>query len=82
MIVYTYKTNYMNTFKIDYNNDTVLVEQQDPTHFTVHLVGGDIQLELKEDNEGANHWFKAGTDNATEETSAIGVAIDTYLLKK
>jgi hypothetical protein len=72
----------MNTFKIDYNNGTVLVEQRDQTHFTVHLVGGDIALELKEDNEGANHWFKAGTDNATAETIEIGVAIDTYLLMK
>jgi hypothetical protein len=72
----------MNAFKIDYNNDTVLVEQQDQQHFVVHLVGGDVTLELKQDNEGANHWFKAGTDNATEETSAIGVAIDAWLLKK
>jgi len=72
----------MNTFKIDYNNDTVLVEQESPANFTVHLVGGDVKLVLKQDNEGANHWFKAGTDNATEETIAIGVAIDAYLLKK
>lgn len=72
----------MNTFKIDHNNDTVLVEQKDKTHFTVHLVGGDITVILKQDNEGANHWFKEGTDNETEETSAIGVAIDSYLTKK
>lgn len=72
----------MNIFKIDYNNDTVWVEQEDPANFTVHLVGGDVKLVLKQDNEGANHWFKAGTDNATEETSEIGVAIDTYLLEK
>lgn len=72
----------MNIFKIDYNNDIVWVEQEDPANFTVHLVGGDVKLVLKQDNEGANHWFKAGTDNATEETSAIGVAIDTYLLEK
>jgi hypothetical protein len=71
----------MNAFKIDYNNDTVLVEQEDPANFTVHLVGGDVKLVLKQDNEGANHWFKAGTDNATEETSAIGVSIDAYLLR-
>ena len=72
----------MNTFQIDYNNDTVLVEQKDPNHFIAHVLGGDVELELKQDNEGANHWFKAGTDNATEETSAIGEAIEAHLLKK
>jgi hypothetical protein len=72
----------MDAFKIDYNNDTVWVEQQDQTHFTVHLVGGDLVLELKEDNEGANHWFQAGTDNATVETDELGVAIDAYMIKK
>ncbi|SFD46089.1 hypothetical protein SAMN05518672_10239 [Chitinophaga sp. CF118] len=72
----------MNSFKIDYNNDTVLVEQLDNTHFTVHLLGGDITLVLKEDNEGACHWFVEGSDNETEETSTIGVAIDTWLTEK
>lgn len=72
----------MNTFKIDHNNDTVLVEQIDNTHFTVHLVGGDLNLVLKQDNEGANHWFEEGTENETDETSSIGVEIDTWLTKK
>ena len=72
----------MNTFKIDYNNDTVLVEQTDNTHFTVHLVGGDLKLKLKQDNEGASHWFEEGTDHETDETSSIGVEIDTWLAKK
>jgi len=72
----------MKTFQIDHNNDTISVDQIDKTHFVVHQTGGDLTLILKQDNEGANHWFKEGTDNETEETSSIGVAIDSWLTKR
>lgn len=38
-------------------------------------------LLLKQDNEGANHWFEEGTDNETDEARAIGAAIDNYMAK-
>lgn len=72
----------MKTFKIDHENDTVTVEQVDKTHFVVHLIGGDRTLVLKQDNEGANHWFEEGKDHETEEMSSVGVEIDKWLTQK
>jgi hypothetical protein len=75
------KTLYMNTFTIDHDNTQITVEQSDKRHFKVEMPGRTIVLLLKQDNEGANHWFEEGTDNETPETKEIGMAIDNYLAK-
>jgi hypothetical protein len=72
----------MSTFSINYQNNDLEVEQQGIDLFSVHLPGRTVQLLLKQDNEGANHWFEAGTDNESEQSKAIGVAIETHLPAK
>lgn len=72
----------MNTFTIDHANTQLTVEQADKRRFKVTLPGKTLVLFLKQDNEGANHWFEDGTDNETEETQEIGEAIDNYLAKQ
>lgn len=71
--------NRMNTFPISYQDNTLEVTQRSKHHFSVRLPDRELELELKQDNEGANHWFEAGTDNASEESRNIGVAIETAL---
>ncbi len=71
----------MNTFTIDHDTKQVTVEQTGQRHFNVKLPGKTMVLVLKQDNEGANHWFEDGSDNETEETKEIGLAIDNYLAK-
>lgn len=72
----------MKTFSINYNNNEVKVAQHDETEFIVHCAGKDLHLHLKQDNEGANHWFEAGTENATEESKKAGAAIEEALNKQ
>lgn len=72
----------MGTFRIDHDNNTIQVEQQDSRLFVVKLEDRTIRLVQKQDNEGANHWFEEGSDNETPETKALGNAIDTYLAKE
>ncbi|RXK81788.1 hypothetical protein [Filimonas effusa] len=72
----------MNTFSISWQNQTIEVTQQDKKHFSVKLPQQTLQLELRQDNEGANHWFEAGTDNATETSAELGVAIEAALSDK
>jgi len=72
----------MNTFTIDHNNSPLTIEQADKHRFKVDLPGKTLVLFLKQDNEGANHWFEDGTDNETPETKEIGMAIDNYLAKQ
>ncbi|QHS58566.1 hypothetical protein [Chitinophaga agri] len=71
----------MSTFTIDHKDSQLTVEQSDKRRFKVALPGRTIVLFLKQDNEGANHWFEDGTDNETPETKEIGQAIDNYLAK-
>jgi hypothetical protein len=75
------KILYMITFTIDHNNEQITVIQSSQCHFKVERPGGKILLLLKQDNEGADHWFEDGTDNETPETKAIGAAIDNYMAK-
>lgn len=72
----------MNTFPISYQQNTLEVKQHSKHHFSVSMPDKELELELKQDNEGANHWFEAGTDNATEESRNIGVAIEAALSEK
>ncbi|TWV94369.1 hypothetical protein [Chitinophaga pinensis] len=72
----------MNTFTIDHKNSPLTIEQADKHRFKVALPGRTLVLFLKQDNEGANHWFEDGTDNETPETKEIGIAIDNYLAKQ
>lgn len=71
----------MQTFSIRYNNSDIPVTKQGKGHYTVQLPGRDMQLLVKQDNEGAEHWFEEGTDNETEESKAFGIAIETYLMQ-
>ncbi|ASZ11834.1 hypothetical protein KTO58_15710 [Chitinophaga pendula] len=72
----------MDIFHIDYNNTTVKVEHASKDRFVIHLPGKRTEIILKQDNEGANHWFEDGSDNETPESHQLGVAIETYLAKK
>lgn len=72
----------MSTFSVKRQDQSIEVNQQGKDRFTVQLPGKTLELLLKQDNEGANHWFEAGTDNETEESKEIGVAIETHLTKQ
>lgn len=69
----------MSQFTITVKNAPVNVDQKTKDRFTVQLPGNTIELELKQDNEGANHWFEAGTDNETSQSREIGATIEAYL---
>ncbi|MCF6405243.1 hypothetical protein L3C95_20230 [Chitinophaga filiformis] len=71
----------MITFTIDHNNEQITVTELGKCSFRVDRPGKEILLLLKQDNEGAGHWFEEGTDNETEETKEIGAAIDNYMAK-
>ena len=69
----------MNDFTITIGNQTAQVEQKDDKNFVAH-VGGKLQhLYIKQDNEGSNHWFDAGTNNETAQTIELGKAIEAHL---
>ncbi|CAL1519327.1 hypothetical protein [Chitinophaga sp. MM2321] len=72
----------MHDFHINYNNRQITVTPQGPDSFLVRLPDRNIELELREDNEGADHWFEKGSDNETAETAALGVAIEMVLDKE
>ncbi|KAA2242593.1 hypothetical protein F0L74_08640 [Chitinophaga agrisoli] len=72
----------MNTFQIQYQQQDLQVTEQENDHFTVDLPEGKIYLLLKQDNEGANHWFEDGKDKETEKSKAVGLAIERYLNNK
>lgn len=76
------KPGHMHTFHINYHNNDVKVVQQDEDLFTVHLPRFTMRLQLRQDNEGANHWFEENRDNETAETRKIGQEIETYLSKR
>lgn len=69
----------MSTFHITYHGQQIAVSQESPDIFLVALPEKKIQLQRKEDNEGADHWFEQGSDNETEETAALGTAIEVVL---
>ncbi len=77
-----------NTFEITYNNQSVEVEEKSSDQknnklFIVHLSQKEsLELLLKQDNEGANHWFDSKTDQSTELTKQLGESIDAYLKNK
>ncbi|UPK66780.1 hypothetical protein [Chitinophaga filiformis] len=71
----------MDTFTLDYNNSQITVTPSGKCQFKVEIPGKKMLLLLKQDNEGANHWFEEGTDNETDEARAIGAAIDNYMAK-
>lgn len=72
----------MQTFNIQYHSKEAKVEQQEETLFIVQLPGKTIRLLMRQDNEGANHWFEENQDNETAETKEIGQAIESYLAKE
>ena len=69
----------MSQFTIKQNNDSIPVTQEAKDSFVVELPGRTIYLIVRQDNEGANHWFEEGSDNETEETKNLGNAIETAL---
>lgn len=71
----------MNTFTIDHDNKQLRVERADKRRFKVEMPEKTITLFVKQDNEGANHWFEDGTDNETSEAKELGALIDNYLAK-
>jgi hypothetical protein len=72
----------MHTFQVPYHQGTLTVIEDPENCFSVELPPRKIQLHLKQDNEGANHWFEAGLDKETEESYQVGLAIERYLNNK
>jgi hypothetical protein len=72
---------HMRTFHIQYQRKNLKVTEEEENHFSVVVPGRRLHLLLKQDNEGANHWFEEGKDKETVETSEVGLAIESYLNK-
>jgi hypothetical protein len=65
------------SFSIVYHNKDINVDgHEGGKEFSVHLPGNDLHLLLKEDDEGATHWFEKGTDNETGASKEIGILIE------
>ncbi|UYQ95346.1 hypothetical protein MKQ68_09575 [Chitinophaga horti] len=69
----------MSQFTISQHNETISVTQEAKDSFIVEMPDKTLYLIVRQDNEGANHWFEEGSDNETEETKSIGIAIETAL---
>ncbi|WP_295128942.1 hypothetical protein [uncultured Chitinophaga sp.] len=69
----------MSQLTITHHNASIPVTQESKDSFIVELPERTIYLIVRQDNEGANHWFEEGSDNETEETKSIGIAIETAL---
>lgn len=76
------KISTMRTFNIQYHSKETKVEQQEEALYIVQLPERTIHLRMRQDNEGANHWFEENHDNETPETKAIGQAIESYLAEE
>jgi hypothetical protein len=72
----------MHTFEIQCFQEKLKVTEEPENCFSVELPPRKLHLQLKQDNEGANHWFEAGKDKETEEAYAVGLAIERYLNNK
>lgn len=72
----------MRTFHIQYHELDLEVTEERENHFAVDMPERQLHLLLKQDNEGANHWFEDGTDKETGESRAVGLAIERYLNKE
>ncbi|MBA3649579.1 MAG: hypothetical protein H0W62_13720 [Chitinophagales bacterium] len=76
-----------NNFQIDYNGQLIDIDLEQSTEkngkiFKIHLPEGEIQIQQKEDNEGADHWFDLKTNQSTDQIKKIGASITAYLLEK
>ena len=69
----------MRTFRIRYYELDLEVREEKEHCFSVDLPERKLCLLLKQDNEGANHWFEDGTDKETGESQSVGLAIERYL---
>ncbi len=67
------------SFTIQYQHEDIPVSQQGEHHFTVHLRGKEVAIFLKQDNEGANHWFAEGSTEETPLTKELGDLIEKAL---
>jgi len=72
----------MHTFQVPYYQGTIKVTEDPENHFSVEFPPRKVQIQLIQDNEGANHWFEAGMDKETEESYTVGLAIERYLNNK
>lgn len=62
------------------------VDQKESTEknnkiFIVHLPDEELQLQLKQDTEGANHWLNLKTNLSNNEAKEIGEIIEAYFMK-
>ena len=70
----------MTDFTIILGNQTLQAEQTDDNNFIVHIADKPQHIYVKQDNEGANHWFDARANNETPQTIELGKAIEAYLV--
>jgi hypothetical protein len=68
----------MSTFHIQYHQQDIKVTEQGENHFTVELPERPLRLQLKQDSDGANHWLEEDKEHETEQTKAVGLAIEMY----
>lgn len=66
-------------FTINYKGNIVGIKCQDGHHFVAHLPNRELYLILKEDTEGASHWFEKGMDAATDTSKEIGILIEKVI---
>ncbi len=72
----------MENFSVNIGGRSVQVAKDDEKNFTLHSRDGDKHLRLKEDNDGANHWFEGSNDHETADSIEAGKAIEAYIANK
>ncbi|MEO7394476.1 MAG: hypothetical protein ABIU11_05990 [Chitinophagaceae bacterium] len=66
-----------NTIEVFFNGDTGwVIENKDERKYLVHFKDKEAILFVKEDNEGANHWFENDADRETDFSKEIGLQIE------
>jgi hypothetical protein len=70
-----------NTFFINYEGTKIKVEYTSG-HYLIILPLGDLELQSREDNEGAIRWFDIKTDQETPQSKNIGELIDLHIAQE
>ncbi|HVX50476.1 MAG TPA: hypothetical protein VHB48_09965 [Chitinophagaceae bacterium] len=68
----------MESFIIMLGNRQINAVKTGAACFKVYMHDRVVEVMLKEDNEGANHWFDMAIDSETTESRELGKAIEAY----
>ena len=50
-------------------------QDKEEERYSTYWQGREVVIYLKQDNEGAPHWFEAGTDKETEFSKEVGLLL-------